>query len=103
MIITLKNKDTLVCNDFKFKCCIGQKGLTYEKKEGDRKTPKGIFSLGPLHVQKHLDGYNHFYEFYQFPVRASGTQNLYNDNNRRMINRWVWISCRKFASLKGPI
>ena len=43
-----------------------------------------IFSLGSLHVQKHLDGYNHFYEFYQFPVRASGTQNLYNDNNRRM-------------------
>jgi hypothetical protein len=43
-----------------------------------------IFSLGPLHVQKHLDGYNHFYEFYKFPVRASGTQNLYNDNNRRM-------------------
>ena len=43
-----------------------------------------IFSLGPLHVQKHLDGYNHFYEFYQFPARESGTQNLYNDNNRRM-------------------
>ena len=31
-----------------------------------------------------MDGSNHFYEFYQFPVRASGTQNLYNDNNRRM-------------------
>ncbi len=52
MIITLKNKDTLVCNDFKFKCCIGQKGLTYEKKEGDKKTPKGIFSLGPLYFRK---------------------------------------------------
>ena len=43
-----------------------------------------IFSLGPLHVSKHRDGYNHFYEFYQFPARASGTQNLYNDKNRRM-------------------
>ena len=42
-----------------------------------------LFSLGPLHVHKHLDGYNHFYEFYKFPVRASGTQNLYNNNNRR--------------------
>ena len=41
-----------------------------------------IFSLGPLHVQKHLDGYNHFYEFLQFPVLARGTQNLYNDTNR---------------------
>ena len=42
-----------------------------------------LFSLGPLHVHKHLDGYNHFYEFYKFPVRASGTQDLYNNNNRR--------------------
>ena len=42
-----------------------------------------LFSLGPLHVHEHKDGYNHFYEFYKFPTRASGTQNLYNDNNRR--------------------
>ena len=42
-----------------------------------------LFSLGPLHVYQHKDGYNHFYEFYKFPTRASGTQNLYNDNNRR--------------------
>jgi L,D-peptidoglycan transpeptidase YkuD (ErfK/YbiS/YcfS/YnhG family) len=48
MLITLKNKDTLVCDDFNFKCCIGQKGSTYNKKEGDKKTPKGIFSIGPL-------------------------------------------------------
>lgn len=52
MIITLKNKDTLVCDDFKFKCCIGQKGLTYRKREGDKKTPKGIFTLGPLYFRK---------------------------------------------------
>ena len=47
-----------------------------------------IFSLGSLHVNKHRDGYNHFYEFYEFPARAAGTanasQNLYNDKNRRM-------------------
>ena len=47
-----------------------------------------IFSLGPLHVNKHRDGYNHFYEFYEFPARAAETpnasQNLYNDKNRRM-------------------
>ncbi len=52
MIITLKNKDTLVCDDFKFKCCIGQKGLTYRKREGDKKTPKGTFTLGPLYFRK---------------------------------------------------
>ena len=35
-----------------------------------------LFSLGPLHVNKHVDGYNHFYEFYKFPE-------VYNDRNRR--------------------
>ncbi|MDC0416302.1 hypothetical protein OAM12_03470 [Candidatus Pelagibacter sp.] len=45
-----------------------------------------LFSLGPLHVEEHRDGYNHFYEFYEFPRRASGNSNddIYNDNNRRM-------------------
>ena len=52
MIISLKNKDTLVCDDFLFKCCIGKKGLTSNKVEGDKKTPKGIFSLGPLYFRK---------------------------------------------------
>jgi len=52
MIINLKNKDTLVCDDFLFKCSIGKKGLTSNKVEGDKKTPKGIFSLGPLYFRK---------------------------------------------------
>ena len=47
-----------------------------------------LFSLGPLHVEEHRDGYNHFYEFYEFPARPAGTtnanQNLYNNKNRRM-------------------
>ena len=45
-----------------------------------------LFSLGPLHVEEHRDGYNHFYEFYEFPRRASGNSNddIFNDNNRRM-------------------
>ena len=47
-----------------------------------------LFSLGPLHVEEHRDGYNHFYEFYEFPARPTGTansnQNLYNNKNRRM-------------------
>ena len=52
MIITLKNKDTLVYDDFEFKCCIGKKGSTKQKKEGDKKTPRGFFSLGPLYFRK---------------------------------------------------
>ena len=52
MRIILKNKETLLYNDFEFKCCIGEKGSTFKKKEGDKKTPKGIFSLGPLFYRK---------------------------------------------------
>ena len=51
MIIFLKNKDTLVVGDFKFKCSIGKKGLSTKKKEGDKKTPKGLFSLGSLYYR----------------------------------------------------
>ena len=57
MLITLKNKDTLICDDFKFKCCVGKKGLTSQKKEGDKKTPIGTYSIGPLYFRKDRNGY----------------------------------------------
>ena len=40
MTIYLKNKHTLEIDDFKFKCCIGKKGLSIQKKEGDKKKGK---------------------------------------------------------------
>ena len=52
MIIYLENKHTLRVDDFRFKCCIGKKGLTLRKKEGDNKTPKGIFEIGDLYIRK---------------------------------------------------
>ena len=52
MIIFLKNKHTLQINEFYFKCCIGKKGITKNKKEGDNKTPVGIFGIGPLYFRK---------------------------------------------------
>tara|TARA_Y100000590_G_scaffold339040_1_gene386437 strand:- start:5136 stop:5627 length:492 start_codon:yes stop_codon:yes gene_type:complete len=52
MLIHLKNKDKLIVGDFKFKCCIGKKGLKKRKIEGDNSTPKGIFSLGFLYYRK---------------------------------------------------
>ena len=52
MIIYLENKHTLRVDDFKFKCCIGKKGLALRKKEGDNKTPKGIFEIGDLYIRK---------------------------------------------------
>ena len=43
MLISLKNKDTLSCGGFLFKCSIGKKGLSSSKIEGDMKTPKVFF------------------------------------------------------------
>ena len=48
MTIFIKNKHTLQIDDFKFRCCIGKKGSTKNKKEKDKKTPKGLFELGDL-------------------------------------------------------
>ena len=52
MIIYVKNKHTLKVDDFKFKCCVGKKGISKKKIEGDLKTPSGIFKLGPLFFRK---------------------------------------------------
>ena len=48
MTIILKNKVTLVFDEFIFKCAIGKKGLAKSKIEGDKKTPIGTFTLGNL-------------------------------------------------------
>ena len=52
MTILIKNKHTLQIEEFKLRCCIGKKGSTYDKKEGDKKTPKGIFKIGDLYYRK---------------------------------------------------
>ena len=52
MIIHVPNKNTLIIDDFKFRCCIGKKGLIYNKKEGDCSTPKGLFNLKKLYFRK---------------------------------------------------
>ncbi len=52
MTILIKNKQTLQIDDFKFKCCVGKKGFTRNKKEGDKKTPKGVFKIENLYFRK---------------------------------------------------
>ena len=52
MTIFIKNKHTLQIDEFKFRCCIGRKGSTINKKEGDKKTPKGIFRIENLYFRK---------------------------------------------------
>ena len=51
MSIYLKNKDTLQLDEFEFKCSIGLNGLTRDKIEGDKRTPKGVFAIGNLYYR----------------------------------------------------
>ena len=52
MTICIKNKHTLQIGEFKFRCCIGKNGSTNNKKEGDKKTPKGYFGIENLYFRK---------------------------------------------------
>jgi L,D-peptidoglycan transpeptidase YkuD (ErfK/YbiS/YcfS/YnhG family) len=51
MDIKLKNK-FLYFNKYKLRCSIGKRGITSNKKEGDKKTPKGKFSLKYIFYRK---------------------------------------------------
>ena len=51
MTIIIKNKETLLIDDFKFKCSVGKRGFSKNKKEGDLKTPIGIFELGDIYYR----------------------------------------------------
>ena len=51
MLSILKNKDTLIFDEFKFRCCVGKNGFSKRKVEGDKKTPIGFFSLGHLYYR----------------------------------------------------
>ena len=52
MTIFVKNKHTLQIGEFKFRCCIGKRGSTKNKKEGDKKTPIGEFEIENLYFRK---------------------------------------------------
>ena len=51
MTIIIKNKETLLIDEFKFKCTVGKKGFSKNKTEGDYKTPIGIFDLGNIYYR----------------------------------------------------
>ena len=52
MLIHVKNKNTLIIDDFKFRCCVGKNGINSNKKEGDFSTPRGLFKLKKLYFRK---------------------------------------------------
>ena len=51
MPIIVKNKATLIFQDFKFRCSVGKKGFAKNKIEGDLKTPRGVFNIGNLYFR----------------------------------------------------
>ena len=50
-MIIIKNKDKLIVENFKLKCCIGKSGIRANKVEGDKSTPSGIFHLGNVYYR----------------------------------------------------
>jgi len=59
MLIKVKNKDTLLFDDFIFRCVVGKKGISEKKREGDFRTPKGSFKLKTVYYRpdriKHVE------------------------------------------------
>ena len=51
MLLTLKNKEFLIFDDFTLKCAIGKNGVKLKKREGDKTTPSGKFFLGKLYYR----------------------------------------------------
>ena len=51
MLIKVKNKDTLLFDDFIFRCVVGKKGISEKKREGDFCTPKGSFKLKTVYYR----------------------------------------------------
>ena len=51
MLITIKNKVTLIIDNFTLKCSVGKNGIKKNKVEGDKTTPKGLFSIGKLYYR----------------------------------------------------
>ena len=51
MTIYIKNKHTLQIGEFKFKCCIGKRGLTINKKK-EIKNPKGCYKIENFYYRK---------------------------------------------------
>jgi L,D-peptidoglycan transpeptidase YkuD (ErfK/YbiS/YcfS/YnhG family) len=51
MNIKLKKK-FLYFEHYRVKCAIGKRGITYKKKEGDKKTPSGVFKFNSIFYRK---------------------------------------------------
>ncbi len=88
MIIIIKNKDTLLIDDFKFRCSIGKNGFSKKKLEGDFTTPRGKFNLGNIYyradrVQKPLS------KLRSIPIKKN--MGWCDDTNSKFYNKQIKI------------
>ena len=51
MLIKIKKNGFIIFKKFRFRCVFGKLGIKKNKKEGDKATPGGIFSLGKLYYR----------------------------------------------------
>ena len=89
MIIQIKNKDTLVIKDFKFKCSIGKKGLRKNKIEGDSCTPSGRFKIGNLYWRPNRVD---FPETKLITKKIKKNMGWCNDSKSQLYNREIKIN-----------
>lgn len=120
MIILSKNKDTLRLGKYRFKCSIGKKGLSKNKKEGDKKTPKGLFSIGHLYyradrlkkpftklktkiIKKNMGWCNdiNFPEFYNKPIKIN--KKIKHEKLFRKDNKYDFLILIKYNFNKPQI
>ena len=71
MTIFVKNKQTLQIDEFKLRCCIGKKGSTVNKKEGDKKTPKGTFKIDNLYFRKEIEAIGQLDKRFKYEFRRT--------------------------------
>ena len=51
MLVKIKKNSNLYFKNFKYKCALGKNGIKTNKIEGDKTTPKGIYTLGKLYYR----------------------------------------------------
>jgi len=89
MIIIVKNKGTLLIDDFKFRCSVGKNGFNKKKLEGDLATPEGKFNLGNIYyradrVQKPLS------KLRSIPIKRN--MGWCDDPNSKLYNKQIKIT-----------
>ena len=86
MHIIIKNQNTLLYDKFKFKCSVGKKGISSNKKEGDLKTPRGVFSLGALFYRR--DKFTTvFTKLKKIPIKKN--MGWCNDSKSKLYNKLI--------------